>query len=306
MERRYQVLVGTDGSQTSTAAVIWAAREARIRCCELGIVTVVDPGHYGPSNWLLRDELHDSGLPITEGAAAIARSAEPRVQTHRAVLVGSPTRLLSALSRHADLLVVGLRGHHVLPPPPLASVPERLMASATCPLVAVGSPPSTASGPLSCVVAAVDEVDRQAATLEFALAAARRHGTSLHVLHAISPRITAGLGQDEVRRLDQALSPWRTRYLDVPIRLEAHRGSLPEAIAGACAPRELLVLGHHRNIRLAPHVIRAHLRAAVEVARCPIAVVPGMPATTEAVNQPLGAAIGQLAVNPIEATQDVR
>lgn len=272
MQRRDGILVGFDASEASRAALIWAAREARSRGCGLTIVHIADPACYDAlvSTPLIRDELRDRCRPVVEMARAIARQSEPDVRVHTIVRVGSAARLLVALSGRAELVVVGRSGQGALSRLLLGSVSRRLMVDAHCPTVIVGQSPHGAGGRLNRVIAVVDAIAEQSATLEFALDTAQRRWVPAHLLRVVSPWDSAPAELDE---LDRALATWSRRYPAVDLHAEVHAGSLREGVANACASGDLVVLGDHRPHPLIRHNAGTRIRSVLDSAPCPVAVV---------------------------------
>src|SRR4029078_6226492 len=70
-----RILVGVDGSSSSTAAAVWAAREAAMRNIELTIVDVVAPDSDADTDpsWLMKSFLGDdvTNVVVAQGADVI-------------------------------------------------------------------------------------------------------------------------------------------------------------------------------------------------------------------------------------------
>jgi nucleotide-binding universal stress UspA family protein len=122
--RTMEILVGTDGTATSRAAVQWAAREAQRRHWLLRIVHAFD--------WNWQAARYDSGTEyidvsrqladaVVAEASAQARTIAPTVQIEYDTLIGNPAPRLLAAVEGADLAVLGSRGRggfaSLLPPP---------------------------------------------------------------------------------------------------------------------------------------------------------------------------------------------
>jgi nucleotide-binding universal stress UspA family protein len=140
---RRPVVVGVDGSESSTQAVRWAAREAGRRRAPLRVVEAV--GHAG---WPIQDADPRFGSVPHELRARVARAhleaAEraaveevPGVAVERRVLDGFPAVRLVDESRAAQLVVVGSHGRGSLGSLLLGSVSQAVLHRADCPVVVV-------------------------------------------------------------------------------------------------------------------------------------------------------------------------
>jgi nucleotide-binding universal stress UspA family protein len=143
-----RVVVGTDCSTLSAAAVEFAFAEAQLRGLDLTAVHVWEPP-MSPSELLLdghlRTDIDDLHHKLLAEALADAERKCPDVQVRHVVADGSPAGVLRRESAGADLLVVGSRGHGGFTGLLLGSVSEALVQHATCPVAVVRPPRSTAS-----------------------------------------------------------------------------------------------------------------------------------------------------------------
>jgi nucleotide-binding universal stress UspA family protein len=136
------VVVGADGSPNSAAALEFAADEAERRGAELVALHAWNGGDSTELN---------AGLPLTyefwagpdeeervlaESLAGIA-AQHPGLSIHGQVRRGSARRLLQELSRSAQLIVVGDRGHGGFGGLLVGSVSQHLVYHAGCPTVVV-------------------------------------------------------------------------------------------------------------------------------------------------------------------------
>jgi nucleotide-binding universal stress UspA family protein len=138
------IIVGTDGSSHSRAAVEWAMREAGVRQVPVTVVTVYQAavGYWGfrPS-YPVGDELARKARAIAEEQAdkilsCLDEVARPPAVEVRAVY-GMPADVLAEEAREASLLVVGARGAGGFARLLLGSVATQLSHHACCPLVIV-------------------------------------------------------------------------------------------------------------------------------------------------------------------------
>ncbi len=135
-----RIVVGVDGSESSKDALRWAAHQAVLTgdSLEAVITWEISPNSYGvalplPSDYdpaaIAKQTLGETILDVlgeSGGAHVFARVVE-----------GSPARSLLDISKGADLLVLGSRGHGPFVGMLLGSVSEYCAAHATCPVVVV-------------------------------------------------------------------------------------------------------------------------------------------------------------------------
>ncbi len=149
-----RIMVGLDGSEGSTAALLWAIRLAEALSAEVLAIYA-----YQPPEPALAPEV--GGVPAGLGSEEVAvqlslRDAEERVfetewcapllragVRHRRIFVeGLPSEVLPeiAASERADVFVTGRRGHRGLAGLVLGSVSQHLARHAHVPVVVVPHP----------------------------------------------------------------------------------------------------------------------------------------------------------------------
>jgi nucleotide-binding universal stress UspA family protein len=134
-----RIVVGVNRSAASRSAVVWAAREARIRHNVLLVTHVDPPSTYAP-------DLHDAATAchrLLAGWATLASETEPGVAVGTLLLCGSISDELISLSRSAALIVVGVdqdvpRAAHGA----IGSIEDRVVVQANCPVVTVPAHPA--------------------------------------------------------------------------------------------------------------------------------------------------------------------
>lgn len=140
--RRSRVVVGTDGSAGSAAALRWAAEAATAADAWLDVVLVWSPDiDFG---WLGAAPLHGwRADPSAEGHALVAAVVEQvRGRSHPGlvrtfVIEGDPARCLLGHAAGADVLVLGARGAGGFLGLRLGSVASACATHSTCPVVIV-------------------------------------------------------------------------------------------------------------------------------------------------------------------------
>ena len=134
-----RIVVGTDGSDNSVAALRWALEEARLRAA---VVDVVYTWEYPP----VIDPLGVSMLPSADdmnaSAERLLKEVIRKVDFMGAVVTtrvvrGAPATALIAAAKGADLLVIGRRGHGGFMGLLLGSVAQQVTHHAPCPVVLV-------------------------------------------------------------------------------------------------------------------------------------------------------------------------
>lgn len=145
-EPHRRVIVGVDGSEESRHALRVAAEEARLRDAALHAIHAVHWDHLGvelmePST----SELVSWGKTLLG-----AELAESHVSARSVVVNGNPTDVLVRHSTHADLLVLGSRGHSTVTTLALGSTSDHCVRHAECPVIVVrpdGTAPARSAGP---------------------------------------------------------------------------------------------------------------------------------------------------------------
>jgi nucleotide-binding universal stress UspA family protein len=135
------IVVGVDGSESSTDALRWAVRQAELTGAPLlAAISWSYPNSYGylapwPSDY-------DPEADATTQLERVIADVVPSTMTiRREVLSGHPALGLEDLSTRASLLVVGSRGHGEFAGMLLGSVSAYLATHAHCPIVIVRSEP---------------------------------------------------------------------------------------------------------------------------------------------------------------------
>jgi nucleotide-binding universal stress UspA family protein len=141
------VVVGVDGSETSLAALEFAAAEAAVRGTDLVAL----------HTWFGRlPEEDEQELPLIydaedvraeqarrlAGWVAATRPRFPAVPLHERVRAGRPARTLLAAAATAQLVVVGARGRGGFTGLLLGSVSQALLHHADCPVAVIRATPA--------------------------------------------------------------------------------------------------------------------------------------------------------------------
>lgn len=132
-----RIVVGVDGSPSSTAALRWAIRQAKLTGCVVEAVIAWQlPTSYGFAP-IVDDGLDfagDAGKVLFEKLNEFA-GEDPDVIIRPSVQEGQAAEVLIRAARGADLLVVGCRGHGGFARALLGSVSQQCLHHSPCPVL---------------------------------------------------------------------------------------------------------------------------------------------------------------------------
>lgn len=237
MSHTQKFVVGVDGSEEALAAVRWAVARAARTGATVRIVCAYAIASYSAAALdgglaVLDDEAlrHGAERVVEEAADAVADSG---VEVTTQVEVGDPASVLTDLSRHADLIVLGSRGGGGFADRLLGSVSSSVPAHARCPVVVV---PQHKSGrpfiPVERIVVGTDGSETASAALKKAVDEAEVWGAELTVIAAV-PIATGG-----------GMMGWVPPAMDRQILIGEVRAGLDTAIAEAVGNRKIRVTRH--------------------------------------------------------------
>ncbi|ONH24542.1 universal stress protein [Pseudofrankia asymbiotica] len=135
-----RIVVGIDGSEGSLEALRWAAREAELHGAELLVLMawrlpVVGP--YLPAFPLDAGAWEEGARQELQGALAAAFGDKLPDGVRAELRPGLPASVLVEAGKHADLVVVGSRGHGGFVGALLGSVSTAVIHHATGPVLVV-------------------------------------------------------------------------------------------------------------------------------------------------------------------------
>lgn len=279
------VLVGTDGSQNSAAAVSWAAQAAVLRGVPLKVVYCLDHDTILTSQ-VSRRELDEYAEQLAEKDAERVRKEHPDIEVSSAVRVGPPTQVLVDEAKEHQLLVLGRRGVGGFRRMMMGSTSSSTAHRTTTPLVVVPSdwqPP--ADGPRPIVVG-VDSSKPNERAVQMAFEAARSAGSTLHAVRTweMGPvfagdmaGVVGGFDRFEAearQQLAASLERWIKEYPDVTVEQEVVRGHPVDGLVDAAEGAGLLVIGSHGHRRLRNTTLGSVTRGVLHHANAPVAVIP--------------------------------
>jgi nucleotide-binding universal stress UspA family protein len=138
-----RIVVGTDGSENSLAAIKWAMHEGSLRGVAVDVIhswqftPMADP--IGVAVIPPSTDLQAAAQKVLTTAMNKVANERKGVIVHELVVQGSAVSTLLDAGRNAELLVVGRRGHGGFIGLLLGSVATQVVNHAKCPVVVVGN-----------------------------------------------------------------------------------------------------------------------------------------------------------------------
>jgi nucleotide-binding universal stress UspA family protein len=261
MTEHHTVLVGTDGSDSSLAAVRWAAEEAQRLHTGLHVMHAYD------QLWLTADAIPERTLidvarnhaeQVLADARVAAHTIAPGLTVHTEAVLGEPAATLVTAAATAGLVVLGHRGRGGFTSLLLGSVGHRVATHAPCPTVVVRGAATAVDGP---IVVGADGSPAADHALQLAFEEADARHTAVVAIRAYQPPAmppTPGMpgipplttdpeidDTNERTRLGESLAPWRDKYPHVSVEAVVARGNPARILVGASHTAQLVVVGNH-------------------------------------------------------------
>lgn len=283
-----RVVVGYDGSDSSTRAAQWAAGEARTRGRGLTLVHAILPpvttGGLGvglPPSLDLIDQMEQHAKQQMDSFAATLTGIDVR----SVVSVGSPSSVMLEASEGADLVVVGSRGRGGFTGLLLGSVGAQVAAHAASPVAVIRK---LAPEGARTVVVGIDGSPAAEAALAFAFDAASHHGWSITAVHAWDvpaydllivpngpvPVPLTDVADDEVRLTAEVLAGFRDDYPDVEVEERLVRSPAVQALVTASDQAAMIVVGTHGHGPAMGALLGSVSNGLLHKASVPVVVVP--------------------------------
>ena len=291
--QRRAILVGVDGSKAALRAVRWAAHDAALRNVPLTLVHVVNdpikewsqvPAPAGLRQWQEKRarEFITSAIKVAEESTG----ERGPVQIDSKVFYSATVPTLVGLSKEAEMVVVGYRGHGgTVVRNFLGSVSSGLVYHAHCPVAVIhDEEPLVTNVARAPVLLGIDGSPASEAATAIAFDEASRRGVGLIALHAWTDlRVSdlkemfpnfdweAGLS-DEEETLAERVAGWRERYPEVGIHRRIEVGEPARWLIEASEQAQLIVLGSHGRGGFAGMLLGSVGAAVVNRARIPVIV----------------------------------
>lgn len=280
----HQVLtVGVDGSEASSAALEWAAREADRRGASLRVVNAysvpVHGDYAGASVYPAGDleTLHAECVKAVNSQVSFIRKAYPNVEIDMRVESGWPTSALIDNSKDADIVIAGSHGTGSISALFLGSVAHHVAHRASCAAVLVPSCPISTS--VRRVVVGTDGSPAAAVALEWARHEAALWGAKLTVVHSWDyPYLDVGVPpqmETEAERVLSAAEASLKQPGSTPVLIEAKllKGAPAAVLIDEAADADLLVVGSRGRGALRAVLLGSTSSYAIQHAKCPVVVV---------------------------------
>ena len=287
------IVVGVDGSESSTRALGWAVEQAKADRRSLTLVhavhgvtpsftdaAVVDPV-------AARNALESQGRAVLAEARSAVEWKAPDLEVYDVLEVADPREALLQLSENAAMTVVGSRGHGRVRRLLLGSVSVALVRHAHCPVVVVR--PTHVGTVRHGVVVGLDASEESRPVLEFAYREAALRDLPLTVVHCVWDIAPGSAGaylaadvvtdlESERVQLSEAMAGMGEKYPEVSASVRLATG-VPERVLLDQAERtDLIVVGGHQRSPVRRALSGSVSLSVVEHAVCPVAVVPLAPA----------------------------
>ena len=285
------IVVGVDGSPGSKIAVQWAARDAELRNVPLTLVHVLTAtagtplGVPLPPSWT-RGQQERGQQVIDEALKIVDESCQrPPAHINCEIPSGGAVSTLVALSKEAELVVVGRRGNGTMRGRPLGSVSSALVHHSQCPVAVIHDEDPLMDHPAQAPVLVGVDGSRGAelaTAIAFDEASLRKVG--LVALHAwpdvgVFDSADSGSGPDwpalrsvEDEALAERLAGWTERYPDVPVRREIVRNEPAPLLVDQSQWAQLVVVGGHGLGGFAGMLLGSVGTAVVQLVQAPVIV----------------------------------
>ncbi len=245
------IVVGIDDSAAGESALAWAMSRAE------SMKSPVTLMHTVYETWLADgygyyDSILDAEKKLLTDAAARAATMAPAVVTQTKLRTGSAPRVLSEMSKEAELIVVGTDQKGRVEGQLFGSVSLQIAALSTCPVAVIPAlPDSVRSG----VYVGVDGSADSVAAVAFAAAEADRTGQELFALYAVhmpNRRVLRSIPAEDVTErmeeervvLAESVAGLTQRYPDLVVHQILETDESPaRALVAAAQHAQLLVVG---------------------------------------------------------------
>ena len=274
------IVVGVDGSSSSTQALVWATEQATAEHRPITLVHAVppttpallDPAGSTPAE-AHQLSLRSKGQDVLGRAKEEVQRLAPGLSVHSLCRIDDPREVLVELSEKASMIVLGSRGRGPMKSLLLGSTAVAVVRHARCPVI-VHRPMAATSPERIGIAVGVDASEDSLPVLEFAYREAAIRQLPLTVVHSVQrlqqPSAVADAMDDPATAMSthqvalaESLAGFGEKYPDVTMHTEIDYG-MPE--------RHLLLPGRPdgpaRRRRPSRHPSSAvHVRISVGVAR---------------------------------------
>jgi nucleotide-binding universal stress UspA family protein len=290
------IVVGVDGSPSSTAAVEWAARDAEMHSASITLVHVIAPvppssGPVGESpipagytQWQDSDakRIIADALKVVEHNTAQTDSTP----AHSELIHGAIVPTLVDFSSEADMLVVGCRGQGTVSRAILGSVSSGVLHRAHCPVAVIHDEDQAATRSADApVLVGLDGSPTSDLATDIAFDEASCRRVDLVALHAWSdlselgppgmgwsPTEWLAIHEREDHTLAERLAAWQKHYPDVAVSRLVVCDRPARRLLENSESAQLVVVGSRGRGGFAGMLLGSVSRALVNSSRTPVIV----------------------------------
>ena len=285
--QRRPIVVGVDGSEASTAALGWAAVEARGSGRPLHLLHAFDltGGQPSPVEGAHRAS-YDPQRPLREAAQYAADLAPDLIIT--ATQSNDPPRAaFERASQEADLVVLGTVRHTSFGAAVQGSTALTVAIHAACPVVVVRAPARRTAA--KRVIVGFDQSDAAARALTFSARWAADHDLALTVLNSCADevddeeaRMPQGVREDisaarlhrQETAVTEVLDPVQRERPGLPIEVELTRSEPSTALVERSGDAQLVVVGTRGRGPVKGLLLGSVSEHVLHHANCPVMIVP--------------------------------
>ncbi len=288
------IVVGVDGSPSSDAAVRWAAAEASMRNIPLSLIHVIERPPWGllalgggdvapPTEVTEVTEARQTeGEEIITAAIRLSKQSAPygtipHLYGDAYFSAVGPT--LADLSKRAQLIVVGRRGHRRAHRVLLGSISTGLIHHSHCPVAVIHDDERRTSQRCALpVVVGVDGSPASESAIAIAFDEASWRGVELIAVHAWSDSHAETCSdwladQDNgAEPLAERLAGWRERYPDVTVQRRVVLDAPALHLLEEAESSQLIVVGSHGRGGFEGMLLGSVSLAVVQAAQVPVIV----------------------------------
>lgn len=269
---RRDVVVGTDGSPSGTAAVQWAAHEAARQQSDLWVVHVV--ARHANS------QVVAAARRVLNQAATTARATAPAVRVMAELRTGDVALELLEEAADASVLVLGSRGHGGVVGLVVGSVCQKVAGRTTGAVVVVRDLPDADKGE---IVVGFDGSEASRRAVAFAFEQANRRHARLHMVSAWMAPVVTGfdvgwIDTDESLRTSKEfvgaeLAAWRDKFPAVEADASVRIGYAASVLCDTSSTADLVIVGSRGRGAVRSTFLGSVGNDVLVHAACPVGIV---------------------------------
>ncbi|KUM33147.1 universal stress protein [Arthrobacter sp. EPSL27] len=246
------IVVGTNGSAGSEAALAWALERAAAYKLPVTIIHAVDDRWISP-DFQYHELIRQAGMELLQKAQADARGQAPGVEVDIQLRHGSGGSVLREVSKEASMVVVGEHDKHWMDGGPLTDRALQIASAAEIPAAVI---PLKRGAGNSGVVVGVDGSEESLQAVDFAASEADKGGDELTVVLAFrrpsrwveNQLPKSGLAESILEEdrivLAESVAGLADKYPDVVVHQRLETDADPaRALVDAAKDARLLVIG---------------------------------------------------------------